>query len=207
MKTSLTALAFLAAFGASTAWAQSSNDAAETENTEDGASIADELSLGEDAENVPAVGEAYAREIIGAWELRCIRNDTDDRATDPCQMYQLIKDEQDVPVAEVSIFRLGDSQRAEAGATIVVPLETALAQQLTVNVDGKNARRYPYSFCNPVGCYARVGLTTDDINQFKRGNVANITIVPIQALDQKITLPLSLSGFTATYSKTSVVEQ
>ena len=122
-------------------------------------------------------------------------------------MYQLMDDGQGAPVAEVSLFRLPAGGKAEAGATIVVPLETALPQQLTLSVDGGNARRYPYAFCNPVGCYARLGLTPDDVAAFKRGNEAVITIVPALAPDQKVELSLSLTGFTKSYDQVSIIEQ
>jgi invasion protein IalB len=104
------------------------------------------------------------------------------------------------------MFRLKDAGKAQAGGTIVVPLETSLPQQLTITVDGGKARRYPYSFCNQVGCFARIGLTAEDVASFKRGNAATMTIVPALAQDQKVELTLSLTGFTAAYDKVSVVE-
>ncbi|MGB3245888.1 MAG: invasion associated locus B family protein, partial [Sulfitobacter sp.] len=90
--------------------------------------IQDQLSLGEDADKNPELGKPYTKELIGAWEMRCIKTEEE---TDPCQMYQLLDDGQGNPVAEVSLFRLPGSGKAEAGATIVVPLETAIPQQLT----------------------------------------------------------------------------
>ncbi|MEP5729708.1 MAG: invasion associated locus B family protein [Sulfitobacter sp.] len=166
--------------------------------------IQEQLSLGEDADKDPDLGKPYTKEVIGSWEMRCIRTETDN---DPCQMYQLVDDGQGAPVAEISLFRLPEGGKAKAGATIVVPLETSLPQQLTIAVDGGKARRYPYAFCNPVGCYARLGLTDADISAFKRGNEAVLTIVPALAPDQKVELYLSLTGFTASYDQVSVIEQ
>lgn len=166
--------------------------------------IEEELSLGEDANATPAVGQPYRAEEIGDWDLRCVKSEAD---TDPCQMYQLLSDSQEAPIAEFSLFRLPEGGRAVAGATIVVPLETALQQQLTIVVDGGEARRYPYSFCNTVGCYARIGLTNQDVTAFKRGNSAKLSIVPIAAPDQKVEVVLSLSGFTAAFGKVSIIDQ
>lgn len=166
--------------------------------------IEQQLSLGEDANAPEGIGQPYTKEVNGAWEMRCIRTEADE---DPCQMYQLLDDGQGAPVAEISLFRLPDGGKAVAGATVVVPLETSLPQQLTIAVDGGNARRYPYAFCNPVGCYARLGLTEADVAAFKRGKEAKITIIPALAPDQKVQLTLSLSGFTASYDKVSVIEQ
>ncbi len=167
-------------------------------------SVQDALSLGEDADKDSDVGQPYAKETIGAWELRCIKLE---EGEEPCQMYQLLDDGQGAPVAEVSLFRLPEGGKAVAGATIIVPLETALPQQMTMTIDGGKARRYPYAFCNPVGCYVRLGLTEGDIAAFKRGKEATLTIVPALAPDQTVELRLSLDGFTASYEKASVLEQ
>ncbi len=209
MSTSFTALplSLMLTLGLSlSAFAQSTDTATEEDSEETGTAATTEsgLSLGEDADETPALGQPYTKEVIGAWEMRCLKTEEE---VDPCQMYQLLNDGENNPVAEVSLFRLPEGGKAEAGATIVVPLETALPQQMTISVDGGKARRYPYAFCNPVGCYVRLGLTPEDVTAFKRGNQAVVTIVPALAPGQKVELPLSLSGFTAGYEKVSVIEQ
>ncbi len=198
--TALTLCAVLAVFApvASIAQTTTPETAAEPSGT-----VADQLSLGEEADKDPELGKPFTRETIGAWEMRCIK--VEEGQEEPCQMYQLMDDGQGAPVAEVSLFRLPSGGKAVAGATIIVPLETALPAQLTVSIDGGKARRYPYAFCNPVGCYVRLGLTADDINAFKRGNEATMTIVPALAPDQKVNLKLSLTGFTASYDQVSVL--
>lgn len=175
-----------------------------TEDTGTAQKIEDQLSLGDDGEASAEVGKPYTKEVIGAWEMRCIKTEDEE---DPCQMYQLMDDGEGIPVAEFSLFRLPGSGKAVAGATVVVPLETALPQQLTVTVDAGKPRRYPFAFCNPVGCYVRMGLTEADVAAFKRGKAATITIVPALAPDQKVSLELSLEGFTASFDKVSVIEQ
>ncbi len=161
------------------------------------------LSLGEEATDAEGPGSTYVAETIGDWEVQCIRAE---EGEDPCQMYQLLTDEDGNAVAEVSLFRLPEGGQAVAGATIVAPLETLLTQQLTLAVDSGQGKRYPFSFCNPVGCYSRIGLTAGDVAAFKKGAVAKVTIVPFAAPDQKVTLDLSLNGFTASYDKVSVIE-
>lgn len=185
--------------------AQAVEDGAEAAQQAAEPTVESQLSLGEDANAVPAVGQTYTREIIGDWEMRCIKQE--EGKEDPCQMYQLIDDGDGTPVAEFSLFRLPGSGQAKAGATLVVPLETSLPQQVTITVDGGSARRYPYAFCNQIGCYARIGFTDSDVNGFKRGNAALITIVPALAQDQKVELDLSLTGFTAAFEEVSTVQQ
>jgi len=112
---------------------------APTEGAE-GAQAPGDLSLGEP---IDQVGQPYIREEFGDWALRCLR--AAEGQDDPCQLYQLLMDENDNAVAEISMFPLANGGEAAAGATIVVPLETLLTQQLTMTVDGGQARRYPFT--------------------------------------------------------------
>jgi invasion protein IalB len=158
----------------------------------------DDLALGEPVG--PQVGETYEREVFGDWALRCIKAEEGD---DPCNLYQLLSNEDGVAVAEFNLFPLPEGQRAVAGATIVVPLETLLTQQLTIAVDGANARRYPFTFCNRAGCVARIGFTQAEVDEFKRGSAATLRLVPAQAPDAEVVLDVSLSGFTAGFNASS----
>ena len=166
--------------------------AQETAN-ETPAEPADDLNLGEPAG--PAVGEPYVREQFGDWALRCIK--APDGQADPCNLYQLLLNEDGVAVSEFNIFGLPEGSRAAAGATVVVPLETLLPEQLTISIDGQNPRLYPFTFCNRAGCVARLGFTQETIDQFKRGSEATVRIVPAAAPTEEVILKLSLSGFTA----------
>lgn len=150
-----------------------------------------------------AEGEStsYVRETIGDWSIQCLRNPDGD---DPCQLYQLLNDADGNSVAEVSLFKVEGQGQAVAGANFIVPLETLLTQKLTVAVDGGQAKRYDFAFCAQLGCVARVGFTEADINQFKRGATANVTIVPAAAPDQTVTVGMSLTGFTDSYDSVAV---
>ncbi|WP_187430750.1 hypothetical protein ROLI_020510 [Roseobacter fucihabitans] len=174
---------------------------AQSDTATDSSSIADELSLGDAS---PRVGETYIKEEFGDWDLRCIKTEEDE---DPCQMYQLLEDEQGAPISEFTLFKLPEGNQAQAGATVVVPLETSLAAQLSIKVDDAPAKRYPFAFCNQVGCYARIGLTPEDVEQLKKGGEAILTIVPVVAPDQRVNVTLSLNGFTASFDQVSVIEQ
>lgn len=154
---------------------------------------ADDLNLGEPVG--PQVGEPYVREEFGDWALRCVKSQ--EGSPDPCNLYQLLSNADGVAVAEFNLFRLPEGQRAVAGATVVVPLETLLTQQLTIAVDGENARRYPFTFCNRAGCVARIGFTQEEVDQFKRGAAATVRLVPAAAPTEEVVLDVSLSGFTA----------
>ncbi|KQI69586.1 invasion associated locus B family protein [Loktanella sp. 3ANDIMAR09] len=140
------------------------------------------------------IGQPYIRQEFNDWSLRCLKAE---EGTDPCQLYQLLMDDDGNAVAEVSTFPLPAGGEAAAGATFVVPLETLLTQNLRVTIDSNEPKVYPFTFCNQAGCVARVGFTAEEVNQLKRGNNAVVRMVPAAAPDQEVVLDMSLSGFTA----------
>jgi len=170
--------------------------AAPTATETEPSSPASDLALGEEVPDPNAPGTTYEKETHGDWQVRCIR--TED-GNDPCQLYQLLKDSNGNSVAEISMFALPEGEKAAAGATIAVPLETLLTQQITMVIDSGQPKRYPFSWCSQIGCFARVGFTAQEVAAFKAGSKATLTIIPVVAPDQKVNLAVSLSGFTAGY--------
>lgn len=167
-----------------------------TQGDDTGAAATEEdigISLGA-VEGEDDVGQTYVREAFTDWELRCIK--TAD-GKDPCQLYQLLKDQEGNAVAEFNLFALPPGGQAVVGANVITPLETLLTANLRMAVDGGQAKRYPYSFCSQIGCFSRIGFTEGEVALFKQGAAANITIVPAAAPDDTVVLKLSLSGFTA----------
>ncbi len=160
---------------------------------------ASQLDLGREEQEDPS----YIKETYGDWQLQCFRSEAGE---DPCQMYQLLREEGGNPVAEFSLFKLPSDGQAVAGATIAVPLGTLLPQGLKISVDGGKAKSYNYSFCSMGGCFARIGFTEADIAAFRAGASARLTLVPAQAPDQVVEIDASLSGFTAAYNEVSVLE-
>lgn len=177
-------------------------DTTETTEPEESPSTPDDLSLGEPLG--PQVGQPYVLQEFGDWQMRCVK--APEGQNDPCNLYQLLENDEGLAVAEFNLFRLPEGARAAAGATIVVPLETLLTQQLTLAVDGANPRRYPFTFCNAAGCVARLGFTEAEVQQFKRGNVATVRLVPAADPTTEVVLDVSLAGFTAGFEGTVTVE-
>lgn len=194
----LSLAAALAALAAGAAVAQDSDAAGGLQATELPPAGAG-LDLGQDAataEGEPQIGQTYIAEVFGDWEKRCVRSES---PTDPCQIYQLLADQEGNSVAEISIYPLPPGQPAAAGATIATPLETLLTEDLRLSVDGGQDKIYRYSFCSAFGCFSRVGFTEGEVNAFKRGARGTLTIVPAAAPNQTVVLTVSLTGFTAAY--------
>ncbi len=204
MKTTVAAM--LAALLASAALAQDDTTAEEAQAAEPAAEGGDApatpteeealgLSMGE--EQGPQVGQTYTLEEFNDWDVRCVRTES---GNDPCQLYQLLDDEDGNSVAEISIFPLPSTEGpAVAGATIITPLETLLTAQISLRVDTGQVKRYPFSWCSSVGCFSRIGLTAEEVVSFRRGAEAVMSIRPVAAPDQTVDLAISLAGFTAGY--------
>ena len=172
----------------------------------------DELSTGREANAPPApktqetasIGETYVLSKTEAWENRCIK--TED-GSDPCQVYQLLRDGQGTAVSEFTLYTVPAAAKVAAGATVIVPLETLLPANLQLQIDGAKAKVYPYTFCTQIGCVARFGLTTEELAQMKKGNKATLSLVPAAAPDQKVQLDISLKGFTKAFEALPVPKQ
>ncbi len=187
--------------------AVSSSLSAQESTTEQTEPTADQvLDLGQPVDDgTPKLGERYAKETHGDWDLACVKTEAE---TDPCSLLQILTDPEGNPMAEVSLFRIDQpGGQAVAGATIIVPLETLLPAALTISVDGAPGKRYNYSFCNPLGCVAQIGLTQADIDTFKAGGEATLSLRPAPAPDQLVEMKMSLKGFTAGYNVVDVVQQ
>ncbi len=166
-------------------------------------SVGGNLDLGQPVDESTQVGQRYAKEAFGDWNLTCLKTNLE---SDPCSLLQQVNGPQDVPMAEFSLFPLPEGQAAVAGANVIVPLETLLTEQLTISIDGAPAKRYAFSFCDPVGCVAQIGLTQADIDAMQKGSKATLRIVPAPAPDQVLRLEVSLAGFTAGFEAVSALE-
>jgi len=147
-------------------------------------------------------GSTYIAKTFDDWALQCVH--TED-GNDPCQMYQLLKDDKGNNVADISMVALAGSSKAVAGATIMTPLETMLTQGVVLKIDTNEARSYPFTFCAPIGCFARVGLTAEELAALKKGNKVSMTVVPVAAPDHPVTVTISLKGFTAAFDAVTKV--
>lgn len=203
--TSASLVAFLTA--ATPLLAQDTTEQPATDAAEAPTPTADQvLDLGTPTDAALSVGQRYSKEKFGDWDLACVRTQTDQ---DPCSLLQVLVDDEGGPVAEVTMFRIDNSEGglAVAGATVMAPLETLLPAGLTISVDGAPGKRYNFSFCNQVGCVAQIGLTEADINAFKQGKQAIFSLRPAPTPDKVVSVPMSLKGFTSGYEAVDVVKQ
>lgn len=197
-KTTSTALALILALAATPLMAQTEAAPATEEPAPADAAAAENLAMGQEVGGADGPGSTYNAATFEAWEQKCVRTES---GVDPCQLYLLLKDQEGNSVAEFTMFNLpkGSEGPAVAGATFIAPLETLLTAGMTLQIDEAKGKVYPFTFCAPIGCVARIGFTAEEITAMKAGANAKITIVPFVAPDEKVELTLSLKGFTAGY--------
>lgn len=146
----------------------------------------------------PGVGENFVATTFNDWDILC--NRIDEAGTTLCEMYQLLRDPSDQPIAEISIAALPLGAEFAAGATITTPLETFLPTGLGWHIGNDEEMRLEgFRVCTVVGCVVRMGLSPEEIDRMKAGATATVTIAPFVAIDQPIEITVSLSGFTAAY--------
>jgi invasion protein IalB len=144
-------------------------------------------------------------EVFNDWELRCITA-AEEGQPERCEMFQLLLDEQDNPVA---VFRLSvplvETEDVVAAAIIVTPLETLLTPGIRVRIDDSEPVGIPFTLCEETGCLARIPLSQENVEAFKAGGDTLLDIFALARSDLgeiggvPVALSASLRGFTAAY--------
>ena len=155
------------------------------------------LSLGKPLETIREPGEIYLAGNKGDWNVRCVTANPGE--IDKCEIQQLLFLNEDSPIADISIFKLPEGERAVAAANVMVPLETLLTKKLRFAFSEDSVKEFPYSFCNQNGCLVRMGLLEEDIEAMKKGSSSELSITHISSPEASINLSLSLNGFTAAF--------
>ena len=155
------------------------------------------LSLGKPLETIREPGEIYLAGNKGDWNVRCITGNPGE--IDKCEIQQLLFLNENTPVADISIFKLPEGERAVAAANVMVPLETLLTKKFRFAFSEVSVKEFPYSFCNQNGCLVRMGLLEEDIEAMKKGSSSELSITHISSPEASINLNLSLNGFTAAF--------
>ena len=141
-----------------------------------------------------AMNSVYLAASFDAWQQRCMKKED---GADPCELYQLLKDETGNAVAEISFFTLPSGSQAVLGANVLAPLETLLTANLRIGIDDGTAKIYPFSYCTVNGCVAKVGFTAEELAVMQAGTEGIMTVVPAAAPKNTVAIKIALNGFTA----------
>lgn len=149
------------------------------------------------------VGSYYTKSTHGDWQVRCMRTQ---EGKDPCELYQLLRDDQQTPVAELSVIPF--SGEAAAILNFAAPLETNLEAGMGLQIDSAENKRYPFIVCAPIGCVSRIGMDEGELNSLKRGNSATVSLLPFggKINEDLVRLNVSLAGFTAGFEELQAIQ-
>lgn len=163
------------------------------------ATTGDDTTAEAPAEAADGPGSIYIAGEHGDWQNRCIRGAIGQ--PDICQMFYLITDENGTPVSEFTILKVLGQEDVAATATILTPLDVLLPPGIEIQVDGKPAGRVPFIACTPQNCASEFTLKPGDVEVFKKGLAATLTITALRAPPQPVPLTVSLKGFTAAFNE------
>jgi invasion protein IalB len=141
-----------------------------------------------------AMNSVYLAASFDTWQQRCMKKED---GADPCELYQLLKDETGNAVAEISFFTLPSGSKAVLGANVLAPLETLLTANLRIGIDDGTAKIYPFSYCTVNGCVAKIGFTAEELAVMQAGTEGIMTVVPAAAPQKTVAIKIALKGFTA----------
>ncbi|MDR6265328.1 MULTISPECIES: invasion associated locus B family protein [Rhodobacterales] len=151
-----------------------------------------------DENAAPEEGQGYLKEEHGQWQVRCIK--APEGEEEVCRLFNLLTDKDGNSIAQLDMQALPKGGKAVAGVDMATPLGTLLTAQLVMKIDAAKAKRYPYTWCDNLGCYARFGMTAGEIDAMKKGVTTVVTIASVAAPEEPLELELSLSGFTAAWT-------
>ena len=172
---------------------------AQETNGEENAADAVQPSLGDDT---PRPGDRHILSEHGDWKLRCI---TTNVAADECRLAQLLFDDSGNPLVEISISPLVEPDEAVSIATVITPLGTLLRDELAFTIGDLKIKRYPFALCSPVGCYAHLALTQEELDGLKDEEQATVMFDVIAGSSQRVVraeLNVPLDGFADGYEAT-----
>ena len=128
-------LAIVAAISlAAPVWAQT-----EAAPAEEQAPVASGVSVSERPAQGDAEPDGYLSSEHGSWQVRCMHA-TD--GSDPCQMYQLVKDADGNSVADMLVLLPAEGEDVAAFIQISAPLASLLPAGIAVSVDGAGQARF-----------------------------------------------------------------
>lgn len=144
----------------------------------------------------PAADSGKTEERIGNWLLRCMAGAAE--APRRCEMVQMLGDNE--TGRDVLLVAIGYPEgQTRPVAWIILPLGVLLPPGIALKIDQSEPKALPIRHCDAGGCATPWPLAETDVAALKQGNELMVIFKDIEG--QSLGLPVSLSGFTAAFSK------
>lgn len=139
-----------------------------------------------------------ADDVPEHWLKRCVTNDSSIRTclvTEAIILENLAQKVR-IQLASIRIQSVSNSKREKI--YIQVPNRILLQSGLRFQIDKGKTRVAPFTICYNEACESEIDLTTEFVNQLKKGNV--ITLYFLQFDGKPVTINVPLAGFTVGYN-------
>ncbi|MDH3691032.1 MAG: invasion associated locus B family protein [Gammaproteobacteria bacterium] len=151
---------------------------------------------------VPCLAESQQAENVDVefkdWSVRCDQSEQDGARS--CYLNQHVRlKSQSKALVDVAVGYF--FQPHEPVAIFTLPLGVHLPSGLVVRVDDTKPMRLNIERCDGSGCQAGLVLQERFLTRLKRGNVARIVFQ--EASGRRVSVPVSLQGFTAAFDSLS----
>jgi invasion protein IalB len=151
-------------------------------------------------QQAPSTGQAQPAEPpvevarFQDWAVRC--GQPQGQTQEICEMFQEQNNSDGRPIMGVAVARVASSPNP--GMLIILPLGIALPEGVAVKIDDGEEVPVEVQRCQRRGCEIEVLLEPALLNRLKSGRQANVLFHVEQPTGvQKVSVPISLLGFTA----------
>ena len=132
----------------------------------------------------------------GDWTVECRTLQNGGRF---CQMGQNLNNPStNKPLMQVVVGIKRNDTQSQPFLQVLAPLGIWLRPGLEFSIDGGQPTRLAFETCLKVACVAEMALSEGLLSAMKRG--AKATVVMRNIRREKLEVPVSLSGFTASYN-------
>ena len=132
------------------------------------------------------------------WLKRCVTNENSIRTCLVTEAIILENPQQKVRIQLASIRIQSISNSKRLSMFIQVPNRILLQSGLRFQVDQGKTRVAPFSICYEQACESEIDLSTNFVNQLKKGN--EVTLYFLQYDGKPVTIKVPLAGFTAGFN-------
>lgn len=141
-------------------------------------------------------GAEHTEERFGNWTLRCMSGT--ESAARRCEMVQVLGDTK--TGQELMLIAIGYPEGQPSPiAWIILPLGVLLPPGIGLKIDQGESMGLPFRSCDGGGCATPWKLSDADVAALKRGNELMVIFKDIEG--KSLGLPVSLSGFTAAFTR------
>ena len=146
-------------------------------------------------------GASSLSETHEDWTVRCQMAPQKDATKPVCAVTQTQVNPQGKQVISIE---LRPSPEGLKGA-LIMPFGLAINRPVTLSIDAGPSIPESFSTCIPVGCVVPIEIDRDILSAMRGGAAMNVSAFTVD--DRKLSLPVSLKGFSAAANRVSELVQ